>query len=144
MGSRWCVRGEIEEIWQGKRLLENFGQGKRLPCEIFARWKVTLRNFHKVNYSWCEIPYFDVLYSRIGCVTDDASYIDITFCLNLAFFYSLTLMFSMKHVVSPIRLRLCITQEVPLPPFIFFNRSWNIEDNVQLGWEESWGRKFCY
>ena len=26
----------------------------------------------------------------------------------------------------------------------FFNRSWNIEDNVQLGWGESWGRKFCY
>ena len=27
---------------------------------------------------------------------------------------------------------------------LFFNRSWNIEDNVQLGWGESWGRKFCY
>ena len=42
------------------------------------------------------------------------------FCLNLAFFYflySLTLMFSLKHVVSPIRLRLHVTQEVPLPPY---------------------------
>ena len=65
-------------------------------------------------------PCFDVLYSRIGCITDDTSYIDIIFCLNLKFFYflySLTLMFSLKHVVSPIRLRLHVTQEVPLPPY---------------------------
>ena len=44
------------------------------------------------------------------------------FCLNLAFFYflySLNLLFFLKHVVSPIRLRLHATQEVPLPPFIF-------------------------
>ena len=27
---------------------------------------------------------------------------------------------SLKHVISPIQLKLCITQEVPLPPFIFF------------------------
>ena len=42
------------------------------------------------------IPCFDVLYSEIGCITDDTSYIDIIFCLNLAFFYflySITLMF---------------------------------------------------
>ena len=42
------------------------------------------------------------------------------FCLNLAFFYSLyslTLLFFLKHVVSPIRLRLHVTQEVPLPPY---------------------------
>ena len=42
------------------------------------------------------------------------------FCLNLAFsyfLYSLTLMFSLKHVVSPIRLRLHVTKEVPLPPY---------------------------
>ena len=67
------------------------------------------------------------------------SYIDIIFCLNLAFFYflySLTLMFSLKHVVSPIRLRLHVTQEVPLPPYNL-NRSCHIEDNVQLGWGES-------
>ena len=67
------------------------------------------------------------------------------FCLNLAFFYflySLTLMFSLKHVVSPIRLKLHVTQEVPLPPY-FFNRFCHIEDNVQLGWGESWGSKYC-
>ena len=47
-------------------------------------------------------------------------YIDIIFCLNLAFFYflySLTLMFSLKHVVSPIRLKLHVTKKVPLPPY---------------------------
>ena len=41
-------------------------------------------------------PCFDVLYSGIRCITDDTSYIDIIFCLNLAFFYflySLTLLF---------------------------------------------------
>ena len=58
--------------------------------------------------------------SSIGCITDDTSYIDIIFCLNLTFFYflySLTLLFSLKHVVSPIRLRLHVTKEVPLPPY---------------------------
>ena len=42
------------------------------------------------------------------------------FCLNLAFFYflySLTFMFSLKHVVSPIRLKLHVTKEVPLSPY---------------------------
>ena len=56
----------------------------------------------------------------IGCITDDTSYINIIFCLNLAFFYFLyspTLMFSLKHVVSPIQLRLHVTHEVPLPPY---------------------------
>ena len=46
------------------------------------------------------------------------------FCLNLAFsyfLYSLTLMFSLKHVVSLIRLRLHVTQEVPLPPYFLIN-----------------------
>ena len=37
--------------------------------------------------------------------------------------------FSFTHVVSPIRLSLHFTHEVPLPPFIF-NCSRNIEDNV--------------
>ena len=58
------------------------------------------------------IPYFDVLYSRIGCITDDTSYIDIIFCLNLAFFLFSLLTNSfvfLKHVVSPIRLRLHVT-----------------------------------
>ena len=66
------------------------------------------------------IPCFDVLHFGIGCITDDTSYIDINSCLNLAFFYflySLTLMFSLKHVVSPIQLRLHVTHEVPLPPY---------------------------
>ena len=40
-----------------------------------------------------------------------------------------------EHVVSPIRLRLHVTQEVPLPPYNF-NRSCHIEGNVQLGWGE--------
>ena len=42
------------------------------------------------------------------------------FCLNLVFsyfLYSLTLLFFLKHVVSPIWLRLHVTQEVPLPPY---------------------------
>ena len=41
-----------------------------------------------------------------------------------------------NHAVSPIRLRLHVTQEVPLPPFIC-NRSCHIEANVDLGWGES-------
>ena len=50
------------------------------------------------------------------------------FCLNLAFFYflySITLMFSLKHVVSPIRLRLHVTQSS-----LFFYHFCHIEDNV--------------
>ena len=34
----------------------------------------------------CIIPCFDVLYSGIGCITDDASYIDINACLKLGIF----------------------------------------------------------
>ena len=56
------------------------------------------------------------------------------------FLYSYLLLF-LKHVVSPILLELHITQEAPLPP-CNFNRSCHIEDNVQLGWGESWERKF--
>ena len=62
----------------------------------------------------------DIIYFGIGCITDDTSYIDIIFCLNLALFYflySLTLLFFLKHMVSPIRLRLHVTKEVPLPPY---------------------------
>ena len=98
------------------------------------------------------IPCFDVLYSGIGCIA--WSYIIFYFlrliyrhhfCLNLVFsyfLYSLTLMFSLKHVVSPIRLRFHVTQEVPLPPY-FSIAFCHIEDNVQLGWGESWGSKHC-
>ena len=43
-------------------------------------------------------------------------------------------------MVSPIRLRLHVTKEVPLPPFIY-NRSCRIKDNVDLGWRESKERK---
>ena len=56
------------------------------------------------------------------------------FCLNLVFsyfLYSLTLLFFLKHVVSPIQLRLHVTQEVPLPSCIF-NRFCHIGDNVRL------------
>ena len=38
-------------------------------------------------------------------------------------------------------LEIYITQEAPLPPYNL-NRSCHIKDNVQLGWGESWGRKF--
>ena len=51
-----------------------------------------------------------------------------------SFLYSYLLLF-LKHVVSPILLKLHITQEVPLPP-CNFNRSCHIEDNVRLGWGE--------
>ena len=47
----------------------------------------------------------------------------------------------LNHVVFPIHLRLHLTQEVPLPPFIC-NRSCHIEGNVDLGWGESKGRTF--
>ena len=63
------------------------------------------------------IPYFDVLYSRIGCITDDASYIDINSCLKLGIFLFSLLTIFLQHVVSPIRLRLHVTKEVPLPPY---------------------------
>ena len=43
----------------------------------------------------------------------------------------INLLFFFNHVV---------TQEVPLPSFIY-NRSCHIEDNVNLGWGESKGRK---
>ena len=43
------------------------------------------------------------------------------FLLYLSFFYFLySLLFCfLNHVVSPIRLRLNVTQEVPLPPYLF-------------------------
>ena len=65
----------------------------------------------------------------------------ITLSIILFYFlYSYLLLF-LKHVVSPILLEIDITQEVPLPPYNL-KRSCHIEDNVQLGWGESWGRKF--
>ena len=92
------------------------------------------------------VPCFDALYSRIGCIT--WSYFILYFLkliyrhhflLYLTFFYFLfswLFCFLLTHVVSPIRLRLHVTQEVPLPPYIF-NWSWHIEDNVDLDWGES-------
>ena len=53
--------------------------------------------------------------------------------------YSLIFYF-LNHVVFAIRRRLHVTQEVPLPPFIY-NRSCHIEGNVDLGWGGSKGRK---
>ena len=94
---------------------------------------------------WCFIFW-------IGCIT--WSYLILYFLrliyrhhfflLYLAFFYFLySLLFCFFiHVVFLIRLRLHFTQEVPLLPFIF-NCSWHIEGNVDLGWGESWWRKFC-
>ena len=49
--------------------------------------------------------------------------------------YSLIFCF-LNHVVSLRRLRLHVTQEVPLPPFIY-NHSCHIEGNVDLGSGES-------
>ena len=66
------------------------------------------------------------------------------FCLYFAFFLSLlliNLLFFLNHVVSLIRLRLNVTQEVPFSPFIN-NRSCHIEGNVDLGWGKSKRRKF--
>ena len=61
------------------------------------------------------------------------------FCLYLTFFLFpllINLLFFLNHVVSLIRLRLNVTQEVPFPPFIN-NRSCHIEGNVDLGWGKS-------
>ena len=72
--------------------------------------------------------YFDALYPGIGCIT--LSYLILYFLiliyrhhffiiLNIFLFPLLiTLLFFLTHVVSPIRLRLHFTQEIPLPPFI--------------------------
>ena len=77
-------------------------------------------------------PCFDALYSRIGCIT--WSYFILYFLkliyrhhfwLFLAFFYFLfswLFCFLLTHVISPRRLRLHVTQKIPLPPHIF-NRS---------------------
>ena len=70
-------------------------------------------------------------------------YISFLFILDNFFYFLYSLLFCfLNHVVSPIRLRLHVTQEVPLPPFIC-NRSCHIEDDVDLGWGESKGGKFC-
>ena len=74
---------------------------------------------------------FEAIYSGIGYIT--WSYFILYFLrliyrhhflLYLAFFYFLySILFCfLTHVVSPIRLKLHVTQEVPLPPY-FFNRS---------------------
>ena len=67
------------------------------------------------------------------------------FCLNLAYFYflySLTLLFFwnvwfLLHDSDSMSLR----RYHFLP--IFFNRFYHIEDNVPLGWGESWESKYC-
>ena len=62
-------------------------------------------------------------------------YISFLFILGNFFHFLYSLLFCfLNHVVSPIRLRLNVTQGVPLSPFIC-NRSCHIEDNVDLGWE---------
>ena len=65
--------------------------------------------------------------------------------LNIILFYFLYsyLLLFLKHVVSPILLELHIIQEAPLSP-CNLNRSCHIENNVQPGWGESWGRKFLF
>ena len=85
---------------------------------------------------WCFI-------TRIGCIT--WWYLILYFlrliyrhhfCLYLTFFLFpllISLLFFFNHVVSPVLLKLHVTQEVPLPPFIC-NRSRHIEGNVDLGW----------
>ena len=66
-------------------------------------------------------------------------YISFLFILGIFYLlYSLIVCF-LNHVVSPIRLKLHVIQEVPLPPFSY-NRSSHIKDNVDLGWGESKGR----
>ena len=92
------------------------------------------------------VPCFNVLYFGIGCITDDTSYIDIIFCLNLAFF--LFPLLSNSFVFFE-RCGFSYTTKTPChlggtTSSLFFNRFCHIDDNVQLGWGESWGRKFCY
>ena len=66
------------------------------------------------------------------------------FCLNLAylyFLYSPTLMFSLKACgFSYMTQTPCHSGGTTSS--LFFNRFCHIEDNVQLGWGESWGREF--
>ena len=97
-------------------------------------------------------PMLLILYIGINCITCSLFVFSsneviqiyhflITLSINLFYFlYSYLLLF-LKHVVSPILLKLHIIQEAPLPP-CNLNRSCHIEDNVQLGWGESWGMKF--
>ena len=68
------------------------------------------------------IPCFDVLYSGIGCITDDTSYINIIFCLNLTFFYflySLTLLCFFWNMWFLLYDSDSISHEVPLPSSLF-------------------------
>ena len=63
-------------------------------------------------------------------------YISFLFILDNFFYFLYSLLFCfLNHVISPIRLRLNVTQEVPFPPFIY-NRSSHIEGNADLGWGE--------
>ena len=94
-------------------------------CFINWDWMYYLNIMHNIFLFWViHIYYHFWLYSLFS----------LLFCLWNMWF---------KVLHTSCTLRLCLTQEVPLPPFIF-NRSWNIEVNVQLGWGESWERKFCY
>ena len=82
----------------------------------------------------------DVLHDHFIVLSQSNIYISFLFILGIFYIlYSLIFCF-LNHVVSPIRLRIHVTKEVPLPSFIY-NRSCHIEGNVDLGWRESKGRK---
>ena len=77
----------------------------------------------------------DVLHDHISHCTFSEKYIHIIFYYIFHFSISSThySFVFLNHVVFPIHLRLHLTQEVPLPPFIC-NRSCHIEGNVDFGW----------
>ena len=84
-----------------------------------------------------------VLHDHLIVLSQSIIYISFWFIIGIFLFYlpySLIFCF-LNHVVSLIRLRLNVTQEVPFSLFIN-NRSCHIEGNVDLGWGKSKGRKF--
>ena len=83
---------------------------------------------------WCFIFWDWMYYMIISHIVLSQSNIYTSFFIIfvILLFPLLITLFFFNHVVSPIRLRLHVTQEVPLPSFIFF-RSCHIEGNVNLG-----------
>ena len=61
LGSRWCVHGETEEIWQGKRHIAKFSQGELLMMRsaIFLHHElIHLAKFRKVGLHGAKWPNF--------------------------------------------------------------------------------------
>ena len=76
-----------------------------------------IRLVNPIFLMYCILGLDVLLEHHAYCISFPSNtYIYISFFIIFPFLITLL---SLKHVVSPIRLRLCITQEVPLPPFIF-------------------------